>query len=102
MVGCVKEKLSKKKLHQKNPRGGRSAPPPPKQLGLTLKKSRIRETPTLLADADNSTDSTVGWTTNTQKPKKTKKKQKNYPKQKNSKMSRDMPKLAIYPLTRAL
>jgi hypothetical protein len=29
-------------------------------------------------------------------------KRENHPKRKNSKMSRDMPKLAIYPLTRGL
>ena len=31
-------------------------------------KSRIRETKHLLTDADSSTDTTVGWTKNTQKP----------------------------------
>ena len=34
-----------------------------------LKKSRIRETKHLSTDADISTDTTVGWTKNTQKPK---------------------------------
>ena len=34
------------------------------------KKSRIQETSNLLSNADNSTDTTVGWTKNTQKPKK--------------------------------
>ena len=33
------------------------------------KKSRIRETKHLSTDADSSTDTTVGWTKNTQKPK---------------------------------
>ena len=33
------------------------------------RKSRIRETKHLLTDADSSTDTTVGWTKNTQKPK---------------------------------
>ena len=33
-----------------------------------LKKSRIRETKHLSTDADSSTDITVGWTKNTQKP----------------------------------
>ena len=32
------------------------------------KKSRIRETKHLLTNADSSTDTTVGWTKNTQKP----------------------------------
>ena len=31
-------------------------------------KSRIRETKHLSTDADSSTDTTVGWTKNTQKP----------------------------------
>ena len=65
-------------------------------------KSRIRETSNLSTDADSSTDTTVGWTKNTQKPKKKIKNRKNYPKRKNSKTSRDMSKLAIYPLTRGL
>ena len=66
------------------------------------KKSRIRETSNLSTDADRSTDTTVGWTKNAQKPKKKLKNGKNYPKRKNSKISRDMPKLAIYPSTRGL
>ena len=66
-----------------------------------MKKSRIRETSNLSTDADSSTDTTVGWTKNTQKPEKNKN-GKNYPKQKNSKTSRDMQKLAIYPSTRGL
>ena len=33
------------------------------------KKSRIRETKHLSTDADSSTDTAVGWTKNTQKPK---------------------------------
>ena len=37
------------------------------------KKSRIRETLNLSTDADTSTDTTVGWTKNTQKPKKNEK-----------------------------
>ena len=65
------------------------------------KKSRIRETSNLSTDADSSSNATIGWTKNTQKPKKMKN-GKNNPKRKNSKMSRDMPKLAIYPLTRGL
>ena len=35
---------------------------------LALKKSRIQETKHLSTDADSSTDTTVGWTKNTQKP----------------------------------
>ena len=35
----------------------------------TQKKSRIRETKHLSTDADSSTDTTVGWTKNIQKPK---------------------------------
>ena len=34
-----------------------------------LKKSRIWETKHLSTDADGSTDTTVGWTKNTQNPK---------------------------------
>ena len=52
-----------------------------------------------LDDADSNTDAKVGWTKNTQKPKKN---GKNNPKQKNFKTSREMPKLAIYPLTKGL
>ena len=37
--------------------------------GSSLKKSRIRETKNLSTDADSSTDTTVGWTKNSQKPK---------------------------------
>ena len=37
-------------------------------LELGTKKSRIRETKHLSTDADSSTDNTVGWTKNTQKP----------------------------------
>ena len=48
------------------------------------KKSHIRETSNISTDADSSTDTTVGWTKNTQKPKKNKN-GKNYPKQKNRK-----------------
>ena len=35
---------------------------------FVFKKSRIRETRHLSTDADSSTDTTVGWTKNTQKP----------------------------------
>ena len=68
---------------------------------IVIKKSRIQETSNLSTDADNRTDTTVGWTKNTQKPKKIII-GKNNPKQKNSKTSRGMPKLSIYPLTRGL
>ena len=69
-----------------------------KNLGNYKKKSRIRETSNLSTNADSSTDTTVGWTKNKQKPKKIKN-GKNNLKQKNSKTSRDMPKLAIHPST---
>ena len=36
---------------------------------ISLKKSRIRETKHLSTGADSSTDTTVGWTKNTRKPK---------------------------------
>ena len=61
-------------------------------------KSRIRETKHISTDADNST---VGWTKNTRKQIFFEKR-KNHPKRKNSKMSRDMPILAICPSTRGL
>ena len=35
---------------------------------LHVKKSRIRETKHLSTDVESSTDTTVGWTKNTQKP----------------------------------
>ena len=38
------------------------------QTKSQYKKSRIRETKHLSTDADNSTDTTVGWTKNTRKP----------------------------------
>ena len=37
---------------------------------VQVKKSRIRETSNLSTDADSCTNATVGWTKNTQKPKK--------------------------------
>ena len=52
-------------------------------------------------DADSSTDTTVGLTKNTPKPIFLKN-GKNHPKCKKSKTSRNMPKLAIRPLTRGL
>ena len=70
-------------------------------LGKPSQKSRIRETLNLSTDEDSSTDATVGWTKNTQKPKKIIT-EKNNLKRKNSKTSRDMQKLAIYPSTRGL
>ena len=57
------------------------------KLGILLnhtKKSRIRETKHLSTDADSSTDNTVGWTKNTQKPNFLKNK-KNHPKRKKLK-----------------
>ena len=36
---------------------------------ISLKKSHIWETKHLSTDADSSTDTTVGWTKNTRKPK---------------------------------
>ena len=55
----------------------------------------------LSTNADSSTDTTVGWTKNTLKPNFLKNGKK-YPKCKISKTSRDMPKLAIFPLTEGL
>ena len=63
-----------------------------------IKKSPIRETKHILTDANSTTNTTVGWTKNTQKPdffEKGKIFQ-------NSKTSRNMSKLAICPLTRGL
>ena len=55
-----------------------SQPPlPPRQ-----KKSRIRETKHLSTDADSSTDTTVGWTKNTQKPNFFEKRKKSFKSQK--------------------
>ena len=63
------------------------------------KISRLRETKHLLTDAGSSTDTTEGWTKNTQKTNK-KEEKTNHPKRKYSKTSRIMPKLAIRPSTR--
>ena len=41
-----------------------------KHCQIPSKKYRIRETSNLSTDADSSTNTTVGWTKNTQKPKK--------------------------------
>ena len=65
------------------------------------KKSRIRETKHVSTEADSSTDDIEGWTKNTPKPNFFLN-GKNHPKHKNSKTSRDMPKLAIRPSTRGL
>ena len=62
------------------------------------KKSRIRETKHLLTDADSSTDAIGGWTKNTPKPDFLEKQKKSSKKRK----PRNMPKLAIRPLTRGL
>ena len=67
---------------------------------ITFENSRIQETKHLSADADSSTDTTVGWTKNTQKPNFFEKRKKNHPIRKNSKTSGNMPKLAICPSTR--
>ena len=40
------------------------------RLNYFGKKSRIRETSNLWTDADSSTDTTVEWTKNKQKPRK--------------------------------
>ena len=69
---------------------------------LWEKKSRISETKHLSTDADSRTNAIGGWTKNTPKPDFFLKTEKIIPKQKNSKTSRDMPKLAIRPLTRGL
>ena len=49
---------------------------------LDYRKSRIRETKNLSIDADSSTDTTVGWTKNTQKPNFFEKRKKSSKKQK--------------------
>ena len=65
-------------------------------IALKKKKSRIRETKHLSTDADSSTDAIGGWTKNTQKLDFFFTNGKNHPKRKNSKTSRDMPKLVIW------
>ena len=65
------------------------------------KKSRIRETKHLSTDADSSTNTTVGWIKNTQKPDFFLN-GKNHLKRNNSKTYRNMPKLATGPMTRGL
>ena len=67
----------------------------------SFQKSRIRDTKHLSTDAESSTDTTVGWTKNTQKPIFffTGKIIQNA---KNSKTSRDMQKITIRPSTRGL
>ena len=62
-------------------------------------KSRIRETKHLSTDAYSSTDAIGGWSKNTQKPDFFEKWKKS---PKNAKMSRNMPKLVLRPLTRGL
>jgi hypothetical protein len=63
------------------------------KFNLNFKKSRIRETKNLSTDADSSTDTTVGWTKNTQKNDFFEARKKSS-KPQNSKTSRNMPKLA--------
>ena len=70
------------------------------QSDIEAKKSRIQEKKHLSTDADSSTNTTVGWTKNTQKSIFFN--GKNNPKRKTSKTSRIMPKLAMRPLTRGL
>ena len=65
---------------------------------LHTKKSRIREIKHLSTDADSRTDTTIGWTKNTKKHEITEKQKKTHPKRKNSKVSRNMPKLVIHRL----
>ena len=65
------------------------------------KKSRIRETQHLLTDADSSINTIVGWTKNTPKNDFFERREKSSKTQK-LKTSRNMPKLAIHPLTRGL
>ena len=65
------------------------------------KKSHLWETKHLSTNADNSTNTTVGWTKNTQEPNLFEK-QKKSSKTQQIKKSRNMPKLAIRPLTRGL
>ena len=67
--------------------------------GINREKSRIRETKHLSTDADSSTDAIGGWTKNTPKPNFFEN-GKNHAKCKNSKKSRNMPKLAIRSSTR--
>ena len=64
-------------------------------------KSCIRETKHLSTDADSSTDTTTGWTKNTQKHNFFEKRKK-ISKLQKPKTSRYMPKLAICPLTRGV
>ena len=54
-----KEHIEKKTEVKSNSKNG-------KKIELIKKKSRMRETKHLSTDADNSTDTTVGWTKNTQ------------------------------------
>jgi hypothetical protein len=73
----------------------------PSDLGHGKKIPHTGDIESLDRWMDSSTNATVGWTKNTQNPKKIKN-GKNNPKRKNSKTSRDMPKLAIHPLTSGL
>ena len=66
------------------------------------KKARIQETKHLSTNGDRTTNTTVGWTKNTQKPKFFEKRKKNHLKRTNSKTYRNMPKLAIRPLIKGL
>ena len=55
---------------------------------ISKEKSRIRETKHLSTDADSSTDTTVGWTKNTQKPDFFEKQKKSSKTQKLKKVQR--------------
>ena len=68
---------------------------------MLQKKPRMRETKHLSTNADSSSDAIGGCTKNTPKPNFFEKR-KNHSKRKNSKTSRNMPKLAIRSLTRGL
>ena len=57
----------------------------------------MRETKHLSTDADSSTDTTVGWTKNTQAPNLKIKTEKNYSKRKNSKISKNYAKISDTP-----
>ena len=109
-----REEREKLEEEEKNPAYGRQRISPPMRMEGPIqfwricviylerrKKSRIRETKHLSTDADSSTDTTVGWIKNTQKPKFFVKRKKSSKTQKLKK-SRNMQKLAIHPSTRSL
>ena len=72
-------------------------------MKLPTEKSCIRETEHLSTDADSSIDTTVGLTKNNQKPEFFKQLKKIIQNTKTQQQkNRNMPKLAISPLTRGL